>query len=236
MSVSSAVYSPPAAAAELARTMPPATSRSPSLGRAMGTTLKTRRRPRGPVEAFGPRLRRIREARGFSQGQLGLAIGASQRMIAYYESHAEKAPARHLTALAQILRVSTNWSATAPSPPRPVGPIPVCGTGCARSRPCRPRTASRSSSSLTPSSSVRRSRSGRPEAAKKEAGTSLAARDERSGGSGQSGARARAGLNRRTATKRRRQDKASPHLRRKVAPLHEDSRLRPSGGELRRSM
>ena len=75
----------------------------------MGTTsLKTRRRPRGPAEAFGPRLRRIREARGFSQGQLGQAIGASQRMIAYYESHAEKAPARHLTALAQILRVSVD--------------------------------------------------------------------------------------------------------------------------------
>ncbi len=75
----------------------------------MGTTLrKTRRRPRGPAETFGPRLRRIREARGFSQGQLGQAIGASQRMIAYYETHAEKAPARHLTALAQVLRVSVD--------------------------------------------------------------------------------------------------------------------------------
>jgi len=108
MSVSSAVYTGPAAAVKLARTMPPATIRSPSLGRAMGTTLKTRRRPRGPAEAFGPRLRRIREARGFSQGQLGQAIGASQRMIAYYETHAEKAPARHLTALAQVLRVSVD--------------------------------------------------------------------------------------------------------------------------------
>ena len=35
-------------------------------------------------------------------------VGASQRMIAYYESHAEKAPARHLTALAQVLRVSVD--------------------------------------------------------------------------------------------------------------------------------
>jgi transcriptional regulator with XRE-family HTH domain len=75
----------------------------------MGTTpRKTRRWPRGPAEAFGPRLRRLREARGFSQGQLGQAIGASQRMIAYYETHAEKAPARHLTALAQVLRVSVD--------------------------------------------------------------------------------------------------------------------------------
>jgi len=29
-------------------------------------------------------------------------------MIAYYETHAEKAPAHHLTALAQVLRVSVD--------------------------------------------------------------------------------------------------------------------------------
>lgn len=61
-----------------------------------------------PAARARRRLGRIREARGFSQGQLGLAIGAWQRMIAYYESHAEKAPARHLTALAKVLRVSVD--------------------------------------------------------------------------------------------------------------------------------
>jgi transcriptional regulator with XRE-family HTH domain len=148
----------------------------------MGTTpLKTRRRPRGPVEAFGPRLRRIREARGFSQGQLGLAIGASQRMIAYYESHAEKAPARHLAALAQVLRVSVDELVGYRPVDTPAGrAIPGCGIGCARSRPCRPRIASRSCSSSTPSSSGRRSRSGRPGAAKKEPGSPSAERGGRS--------------------------------------------------------
>ena len=108
MSVSSPAYSGPAGVAELARTMPAMTGGLPSAGMTMGTTLKTRRRARGPAEAFGPRLRRLRDARGFSQGQLGQAIGVSQRMIAYYETHAEKAPARHLTALAQVLRVSVD--------------------------------------------------------------------------------------------------------------------------------
>lgn len=56
--------------------------------------------------SFGDRLRRIRQARGFSQEQLGREVGISQRMMAYYENHAEKAPAHHLMRLADILRVS----------------------------------------------------------------------------------------------------------------------------------
>ena len=57
-------------------------------------------------ETFGQRLRRIRESRGFSQEQLGREIDVSQRMIAYYENHAEKAPAHHLTKIAQVLSVT----------------------------------------------------------------------------------------------------------------------------------
>lgn len=38
----------------------------------------------------------------------GQAVGVSQRMIAYYETHAEKAPAHHLAALAQVLRASVD--------------------------------------------------------------------------------------------------------------------------------
>jgi hypothetical protein len=108
---------------------------------------------------------------------LGRAMGTTplktrrRPMIAYYESHAEKAPARHLAALAQVLRVSVDELVGYRPVDTPAGrAIPGCGIGCARSRPCRPRTASRSSTSLTPSSSVRPSRSGRPGAARRKAG------------------------------------------------------------------
>jgi transcriptional regulator with XRE-family HTH domain len=37
-------------------------------------------------ETFGDRLRRLRSARGLTQGELGRKIGLSQRMVAYYES------------------------------------------------------------------------------------------------------------------------------------------------------
>lgn len=50
-------------------------------------------------EAFGPRLRRIREALRFSQEPLAQALGRSQRMIAYYETHrreAARAPSHRL--------------------------------------------------------------------------------------------------------------------------------------------
>lgn len=59
-----------------------------------------------PEGSFGQRLRRIRESRGFSQDQLGRRAGISQRMIAYYENHAKKAPAHQLLKMAAVLRVS----------------------------------------------------------------------------------------------------------------------------------
>jgi hypothetical protein len=65
-------------------------------------------RVRDDVDARRQHLANERSALVVGLGQLGQAIGASQRMIAYYESHAEKAPARHLTALAQVLRVSVD--------------------------------------------------------------------------------------------------------------------------------
>jgi hypothetical protein len=40
-------------------------------------------------------LRRLHKARGFSREKLARAIGGSQPMIAYYETHAAKAPAHH---------------------------------------------------------------------------------------------------------------------------------------------
>lgn len=59
-----------------------------------------------PEQTFGQRLRRIRESRGFSQEQLGRRSGISQRMVAYYENHAKKAPAHQLLKMAAVLRVS----------------------------------------------------------------------------------------------------------------------------------
>lgn len=68
---------------------------------------RAKKDPHAPEKgSFGDRLRRIRQARGFSQEQLGREVGISQRMMAYYENHAEKAPAHHLMRLADILRVS----------------------------------------------------------------------------------------------------------------------------------
>jgi transcriptional regulator with XRE-family HTH domain len=78
----------------------------PSLVIEMGRTVKKSRTHRETQESFGQRLRRIREARGLSQEQFGQAIGVSQRMLAYYENHAEKAPAHHLMQMAGVLRVS----------------------------------------------------------------------------------------------------------------------------------
>jgi transcriptional regulator with XRE-family HTH domain len=78
----------------------------PSLVIEMGRTVKKSGTRREVHESFGQRLRRIREDRGFSQAQLGRAIGVSQRMLAYYENHAEKAPAHHLMQMAGVLRVS----------------------------------------------------------------------------------------------------------------------------------
>jgi transcriptional regulator with XRE-family HTH domain len=60
------------------------------------------------AESFGQRLRRLRESRGFSQEQFGREINISQRMIAYYENHAEKAPAHYLTRMAEVLSVSVD--------------------------------------------------------------------------------------------------------------------------------
>ena len=59
-------------------------------------------------ESFGDRLARFRRAAGYSQRELGELVGLSQRMIAYYESRAEKAPAALLPQMAAALGVSAD--------------------------------------------------------------------------------------------------------------------------------
>ena len=57
---------------------------------------------------FGARLTQLRKAAGYTQVELAQALGTTQRMIAYYESRAEKAPAALLPQLASVLNVTAD--------------------------------------------------------------------------------------------------------------------------------
>lgn len=57
---------------------------------------------------FGARLTALRKAAGFTQVELAAELGTTQRMIAYYESRAEKAPAALLPKMAAVLGVSAD--------------------------------------------------------------------------------------------------------------------------------
>jgi len=59
-------------------------------------------------ESFGERLRRLRLARGYTEVELGKAIGSSHRMIAYYEIQGGNPPADVVAKLSQALRVSAD--------------------------------------------------------------------------------------------------------------------------------
>ena len=57
---------------------------------------------------FGPRLAALRKAAGYTQQQLADEIGASRRVIAYYEAESEHPPANLLVDLARVLKVSVD--------------------------------------------------------------------------------------------------------------------------------
>ncbi|MCC6810674.1 MAG: helix-turn-helix transcriptional regulator [Deltaproteobacteria bacterium] len=59
-----------------------------------------------PPSGFGQRLRRLRKERGFTQTELGSAIGSSHRMVVYYEVQGGNPPADVLLKLAKALDVS----------------------------------------------------------------------------------------------------------------------------------
>lgn len=65
-------------------------------------------RARERTTEFGARLTALRKAAGFTQVELAAELGTTQRMIAYYESRAEKAPAALLPKLATALGVSAD--------------------------------------------------------------------------------------------------------------------------------
>jgi len=54
-------------------------------------------------ETLGERLRRLRKARGFTQTELAMAIGSSQRMVTYYEKHDGIPAAPVVLKLAEVL-------------------------------------------------------------------------------------------------------------------------------------
>jgi transcriptional regulator with XRE-family HTH domain len=60
------------------------------------------------VKGFGKRLREIRRRRGLTQGELGAAVGVSNRVIAYYEQDDAQPPGPLLTELARVLKASTD--------------------------------------------------------------------------------------------------------------------------------
>lgn len=57
---------------------------------------------------FGDRLRQLRKARGFTQTELGEAVGTSHRMIVYYEIQGGNPPADVVKKLARALDVSAD--------------------------------------------------------------------------------------------------------------------------------
>lgn len=57
---------------------------------------------------FGQRLASLRKAAGLTQQELADEIGASRRMIAYYESESDHPPANLLAHIAQALNLSTD--------------------------------------------------------------------------------------------------------------------------------
>jgi transcriptional regulator with XRE-family HTH domain len=85
--------------------MTPATGRWDEPLTPAAVTLMRRARP---TETFGQRLLRLRQARGYSQRELGDRVGVSQRMMTYYEREAEHPPAYLLPRLAEALGVTVD--------------------------------------------------------------------------------------------------------------------------------
>jgi len=60
------------------------------------------------LSSFGRQLATLRKAAGYTQQQLADEIGATRRMIAYYESESQHPPANMLVDLARALNVSAD--------------------------------------------------------------------------------------------------------------------------------
>jgi len=85
--------------------MTPATVTADRMTAPPAVTLMRRTRP---AETFGQRLLRLRQARGYSQRELGDRVDVSQRMMTYYERQAAHPPAYLLPRLAEALGVTVD--------------------------------------------------------------------------------------------------------------------------------
>ena len=59
-------------------------------------------------ETFGKRIARLRKAAGYTQRELAVELGISNRMVAYYEGETDYPPAAILPTLARVLGVSAD--------------------------------------------------------------------------------------------------------------------------------
>ncbi len=60
------------------------------------------------LKNFGKRLAKLRKSAGYTQQQLADEIGATRRMITYYESESQHPPANMLVDLAKALNISAD--------------------------------------------------------------------------------------------------------------------------------
>lgn len=60
------------------------------------------------IQNFGERLTAFRKTQGLTQTELGLKIGISKRMVAYYEGQTKRPPAHLLIPIAKTLRISVD--------------------------------------------------------------------------------------------------------------------------------
>jgi len=60
------------------------------------------------LSSFGKRLAQLRKAADYTQQQLADEIGATRRMIAYYESESQHPPANMLVDLAKAMNISAD--------------------------------------------------------------------------------------------------------------------------------
>jgi transcriptional regulator with XRE-family HTH domain len=83
-------------------------NRSYTLGHSLSASCETMPKTPDQISEFGARLSAFRKAAGYTQVELAEALGTTQRMITYYETRAEKAPAALLPKLAEVLGVSAD--------------------------------------------------------------------------------------------------------------------------------
>lgn len=69
---------------------------------------RPRKKKPGKTETLGDRIRRFRLAKGLTQIELGQQIGASQKVVTYYEVRGVSPPPELLVKMADTLEVTTD--------------------------------------------------------------------------------------------------------------------------------